>query len=305
MDYPIAVLAVRSRNAALPRSLVSLSLVLYNPALLDYLGSVDMNGRFFLVGGGPAARTLGEPFMSVLVEAAGGDRARVALITAGTEDPGDVNACYWEIFTALGVKHIFSPKMFVREQAHQQWVADGIADCNVVFIAGGAQAKLLDKIAGTVTEQAFKYVYEQGGILSGTSAGSSVYTSPVIVEGGTQNRHLRREMIEVRPGFNIVEGLAIDTHCSSRGRLPRIVSLLIDHPEIQAIGIDEDTVLYIDENGVGEVLGYNAVYVLDAQGSEPAHHDVDEDHHLCTSGVTLHCLMNGDKYNINLRRPEK
>ncbi|MCS6884976.1 MAG: cyanophycinase [Acidobacteriota bacterium] len=263
-------------------------------------------GRFFLVGGGPAARTLGEPFMGVVIEAAGGSKSRLALITAGSDDPADVNACYWEIFSALGVKHIFSPKIFSRSDANERWVANSIADCNVVFIAGGAQAKLLDKIAGTLTEKAFKYVYEAGGILAGTSAGSSIYTCPVIVEGGTQNRHLRRGMIEVRRGFGIIEGLAIDTHCSSRGRLPRLVSLLIEQPGIQAIGIDEDTALFIDENGVAEVLGYNAVYILDAKNSTAAHDDViEEDGHLCTSGITLHCLMNGDKYHIGLRRPCK
>lgn len=259
-------------------------------------------GRFYLIGGGPAARTPGEDLMPRFINEAGGSQAKLTIITAGTEDPEEVNACYWNIFKGFGISNLFSPKIMNREEADASWVAEGIAGSNAVFIAGGSQAKLAERLGGTAAETAIIEVWKRGGILSGTSAGASVFAELMILDGGASNRHLRKDMIDVGRGFDIISKTAIDTHCSSRGRIPRMLSLLISHPALQVIGIDEDTALFIDSNGTAEVVGYNAVYVLDSNGSRHAHFDrfVSADH-LCASAVTLHCLMKGDRYDLSKR----
>lgn len=260
------------------------------------------SGKYFLVGGGPAARAPGEPFMQRFIDEAGGSETRLTIITAGTADPEEVNGCYWDIFTRLGVRHLFSPKITCREDAEQSWLFDRIAESTAIFIAGGSQEKLADRLNGTAVEYSIRAVLERGGILGGTSSGSSIYGGPMILEGGTVDRHLRHNMIETGRGFGIIgEDVSIDTHCSSRGRVPRNLSLLIDQPDSQIIAIDEDTVFYID-NGYAEVMGYNAVYILDGRHSSAAHRDPDSDH-LCAANVLLHCLMQGDQYDLNTRQP--
>src|SRR5206468_2816054 len=157
------------------------------------------------------------------------------------------NACYWDIFMGLGVSDLLSPKITCRKDAQDEQIADRVAESTAVFIAGGAQAKLLERIGGTAMERAIREVWERGGLLGGTSAGASVFSELMIVDGGTNDKHLRRGMIDVAKGFDLLGfETAVDTHCSSRGRIPRIVSLLISNPSLQAIGIDEDTALFID-----------------------------------------------------------
>jgi cyanophycinase len=262
-------------------------------------------GKFFLVGGGPAARTMGEQFMNRFVAEAGGSEAKLTIITAGTNDPEEVNACYWEIFSALGMKNLFSPKIVCREDAQADWVYHRIAETNAVFIAGGAQDKLAERLSGTGVEAGFRAVLARGGIVGGTSAGASIFGGPMILDGGTSNKHLRPDMVDIGMGFDMLgANIAVDTHCSSRGRIPRLVSLLIDQPALHVIGIDEDTVLLVDEDGSAEVLGYNAVYLLDAANSRAAHgHNNSDRSHLCRADIMLHCLTRGDRYHIWQRRP--
>jgi cyanophycinase len=259
-------------------------------------------GRYYLIGGGPDARTLGGQLMPRLIQEAGGPGARMALITAGTVYPDDTNQCYWEIFESFGLTNIFSPKIFSREDADVAWVAEGIASADAVFIAGGSQAKLEERINGTATEAAMREVYRRGGILSGTSSGASLFGPLMILDGGAYNPHLRPDLIEVGRGFGMMPDTVVDTHCSSRSRFPRMLSLLIANPSLQLIGMDEDSALFIGPDLVAEAVGMNAVYVLDGQGHGRAHGDrpVGDDH-LCACGVTLHCLMKGDRYDLTTR----
>jgi cyanophycinase len=63
------------------------------------------------------------------------------------------------------------------------------------------------------------------------------------------------------PAFNLLN-FTTDTHFNARGRLGRLVPVLIDLKEKFGIGIDENTSLYY-ENGMGSVYGWNGVTFCD------------------------------------------
>ena len=257
----------------------------------------EHSGRFLLFGGGAAIRSPGHPFLGQFVEKAGGPQIQIAILTAGSEEAAEINAIYWQLFTELGVSRLLSPIINNREDANQDSIAHLVAESDAIFIAGGAQSKLIMNLAGTAIERAIRDVHAKGGLLGGTSSGSSLFGHPLILDGGTRDSHLLKGMIEYCGGFEMIGGdSAVDTHCSSRGRFPRLLSLLIEHPSIQAIGMDEDTALFIDPNGIASVFGYNSVYILDAlAGSTNADH-------FCASGIQIHCLRNDDRYDIVARK---
>lgn len=249
-----------------------------------------------MIGGGPAARTYYRPFLSRFVETAGGKDAKITILTAGSDEPQWANVDYWEILTGEGLRHLYSPLIADREAAKDEAMAEQIAASDGIYIAGGSQAAFMERLENTPTEDALRTVLKRGGILAGTSSGASVFGDVMILTGGTVDRHLRKDMIETGGGFGMLgENISVDTHCSSRGRLPRNIALLIDRPELQIIGIDEDTALYVDENGRAEVFGEHAVYILNGTGSRPGK--------LSIRDVTLHCLTEGDGYDIKNRQP--
>jgi cyanophycinase len=260
-------------------------------------------GRFFLWGGGAALRTAGQPYLQRFVQEAGGPGASIAILTAGSEEAAEANATYWELFEQAGVQRLISPRIDSRQQAQEESVADMVSDCGAVFIAGGAQSKLIRRLAGTALDRALRRVLNKGGIIGGTSAGTSVLGDPVILEGANVNYHLREQMIEFSAGFNLLPGNAsIDTHCSSRGRFPRIIALLIERPWAQGIGIDEDTGLILNGDGIVEVLGENGAYFFDARNSASRCSVATEGRHLCMTDILLHCLRAGDHYDLVARK---
>lgn len=245
--------------------------------------------------------------MAQFLNEAGGKNASVTILTAGSEEPELANMDYWDSFTAFGITKLFAPKILRREDADIAETAERIAESSAVYIAGGSQERLYHRLSGTAVERALKKVYEKGGIVGGTSAGASIWGSVMVLDGGTSNRHLRENMIDTGDGFSWFADTAIDTHCSSRGRFPRLTALLIEQPQLQVIGIDEDTIFAV-ENHIAEVRGDNAVYIFDGQTSHEASQEksmqsaLSQKRKLGISGITFHCLTAGDKYDLATRR---
>jgi cyanophycinase len=254
-------------------------------------------GSFLLFGGGAAIRSPGHPFLGAFVEAAGGVSAQILILTCGSDEAAEINGIYWELFASLGATRLVSPIINSREEADQQSVFDMIAASQAVFIAGGAQSKLMEKLSGTAAERAIHTVYANGGLLGGTSCGASIFGDPMILDGGFSDRHLRKHMIDTSVGFNMLgHPAAVDTHCSSRARLPRMLALLIEHPQVLGIGMDEDTGLFIDSNGMARVMGYNAVFFVSAK---KARADAER---MSVSGIELCALRDGDRYDLRSRK---
>lgn len=250
-------------------------------------------GRFYLMGGGAAIRSPGQPFLRDFVDKAGGPDKQICIITAGSDEGPEINAIYWDLFQEVGVTRMVSPNINEREDADDEGLAKLVEESDGVFIAGGSQQNLIHRLSETAIENAIVQVFNRGGLLGGTSSGASLFGHPMILEGGTVDRHLRHDMIEYCRGFDLMgANVSVDTHCSSRGRIPRLLSLLLRHPELQVIGMDEDTCLYIDENKIGTVVGYHSIYVLDGSIARINHE------RLSASDVRIQCLRHGDRYDI-------
>ncbi len=70
------------------------------------------------------------------------------------------------------------------------------------------------------------------------------------------------------------------------------------------VGIDEDTGLVITDDSVIEVIGSNAVTIID--GSESDYSNVSElkpDEILAFTNIKMHVLPAGYGYNIRIRKP--
>ena len=63
------------------------------------------------------------------------------------------------------------------------------------------------------------------------------------------------------PAFGLLN-FTTDTHFNARGRLGRLVPVLLDLQQKLGVGVDENTSFYYD-NGVGTVYGWNGVTFCD------------------------------------------
>ncbi len=200
------------------------------------------------------------------------------------------------------------------------YFASLVESCDAIYLQGGDQAKhakalLEDDGSPTLIADAIKAVYERGGVVAGTSAGSHVLSDPmygwgtpgdVILLGGTEVKALGAYDPTVgevfpsidgnnmsMPGLGLIPDYALtDTHFDARGRLGRLVQGLYDTGKKIGIGSDEGTALSIQDN-IGTVVGLRGVTIVDM--TESAY---DDSEYPCFKNVIVHYLTEGDTYNF-------
>lgn len=158
-------------------------------------------------------------------------------------------------------------------KANSDYVEWAIKSAEFVFIAGGDQADYLNQWKGTKVESALTSVYNKGGIIGGTSAGAmvqgesiydpdgilSVYSDEAVTDPCHQYINVSNNFLNTPYLGNSI----VDTHFAQRDRMGRLTAFMSRLATgITGIGVDEDTAMFIDANGLGVVDGDNAVYVL-------------------------------------------
>src|SRR5437763_659788 len=114
---------------------------------------------------------------------AGGARARVVVLTVATEFPDEVGAEYLRVLQRLGVKHARALDVRVREQANDAGLVRVVEKATGVFFTGGDQFRITNLLGGTRTDEALHRRHGEGLVLAGTSAGASMMSGTMIVEG--------------------------------------------------------------------------------------------------------------------------
>ena len=69
--------------------------------------------------------------------------------------------------------------------------------------------------------------------------------------------------VETRPGLGLLEGTIVDQHFVKRQRQNRLFGLILAHPELLGVGIDEGAALLVRDGRLGEVVGSSPVMLVD------------------------------------------
>ena len=236
-------------------SALFLSLCLSGP-LCQEVGPT--NGALVIVGGAMNDPAILERF----IQLAGGLDAPIVIIpTAGGREDYDM---YWsglQVFreaglTRLSLLHTTDPQVadtpeFVRP----------LQEARAVFFSGGRQWRLADAYLNTRTHEELFALLARGGVIGGSSAGATIQGS-FLVRGDTQGNAL---MIgDHTQGMGFLKNVAIDQHLLKRNRHFDMLPVILQHPELLGIGIDEDTAIVVQRNRF-EVLGQGYVAIYDNQ----------------------------------------
>lgn len=259
-------------------------------------------GALVIIGGAEDKR--GD--MTVLrefVRLAGGGHARIVVMTVATELPVEVGANYIDVFEKIGVEDVRTFDVSSREAADRLSARKAIEHATGVFFTGGEQIRITKLLGGTLVDAALHSGNEQGLILAGTSAGASMMSSTMIVEGAAETNP-RIGIVNMAPGMEFIDGVVIDQHFAQRGRLGRLLSAVAQYPHHLGLGIDEDTAVVVRGTEF-EVIGRGAVSVVDAGAllfsnlGNLRHNDA-----LALCGVKLHVLPAGYRFLLRERKPD-
>ncbi|HYX34038.1 MAG TPA: cyanophycinase [Oligoflexus sp.] len=261
-----------------------------------------------LVIGGAEDKKDEQVILREFVRLAGGDAARLVIMTVATEHPHEVGEDYTRIFRALmqdvGPEQIQCVHIESREEAQNERALAAIEAATGVFFTGGDQFRITSLLGGTKVDTLLHARHELGLVLAGTSAGASMMSTTMIIEGSAHDT-ARVGMVRLGAGLEFLPGVLIDQHFAQRGRINRLLSAIAEYPHHLGVGIDEDTAMVVHGHEF-EVIGTGSVTVIDAADVTDTNvHLLDRHEHLAICNVKLHILTPGYGFNLRDRIPRK
>lgn len=226
----------------------------------------EMPGSIMIAGGG--TENYGEwsdtPYAWVVEQA---ENKRVAII-AHDDSPGSWMPDYFE---NLGAEQADNFSVMTRQQADEQSLYDDLKTYDAVFFKGGNQANYYLDYKDTKLTQAVQEIFEEGGVISGTSAGLAILSEVIFTaENGTVYSYEalpdpNNQYMTLADDFlNLFPGYIFDSHFVERSRFGRVIGFMgnwkLNHDEdAVGVGVDDKTALCIDREKIARVFGTGAV----------------------------------------------
>ncbi len=230
------------------------------------------------------------------------DDEQLTILTTATEKPQEAGEKYHKVFKRLGITNIQILNINTREIADDEQYCEKLRSSRCIFMTGGDQLRITSILGGTMASSILKEVYYSGGIIMGTSAGASVMSSTMIVQG-IDNEPAKKCTLKMAPGLGLVNSMIIDQHFDQRGRFGRLLCGVAENPGVFGIGIDEDTSIKLYPDMHFEVIGSNAVTVIDGKSIESSNvSELQQEEILAIAGVTVHVLPQGYGFDLNNRK---
>lgn len=271
-------------------------------AQLSRLFAPEPKGSLIIVGGGDTPASILERFISL---AGGMGKARLAILPMASvksdEEAQEVMADCVKLGADAQIVN------FNREDASSEATARLLEQFTGYWFSGGDQSRLANLLLGTKALETIDRRYRDGAVIGGTSAGASVMTTLMLtgrwrkaINAEEQEiLNVARGMKEVANGFGIFKGAIVDQHFMRRARYNRLISAVLDHPELIGVGIDEETALFVRPDGVWEVLGNYYVKIFDARKA----HIFDDDGPMAkASDIRMHVIPEGGIFSPKKRK---
>lgn len=262
--------------------------------------SERVRGNLIIIGGAEdkvGEKTILKHVAGVVKERGGG----LVVLTTATEKPQEVGNNYRTVFETLGLSDIDVLNINSRDEANLDENAERIKNSGGVFFTGGDQLRITSILGGTKAYLALYEAYSKGVVVIGTSAGASVMSNTMVVEG-KDNEPARKCTLKMAPGLGFLGEAIVDQHFGQRGRIGRLLCGVAENPYMLGIGIDEDTAIRVYPDAHFEVFGSNAVTVVDGSTIKSSNvSELEPDEILAIAGVTLHVLPNGYGFDMAKR----
>jgi cyanophycinase len=264
----------------------------------------EIIGGHLLVIGGAEDKYNERRILRKFLELAGGDSASILIVPVSSDFPEFAADVYVQAFRRLGVEQ---PRVLRATSRQDVFSADADAlldGVTGVFITGGDQMRLVSILGGTSFAQALNArVTETKIVLAGTSAGAAAMSTAMIVRGEPSS-HPNKNSVRISPGLGFLKNIVIDQHFTERGRISRLITAVSYNPYNLGIGIDENTAIILNNEGMLEVFGEGSVTIVD--GSQITYNEiaeVDDFRPFSICGAQIHILCDGLLYDYFARKP--
>jgi cyanophycinase len=254
-------------------------------------------GHLVLIGGGDKP----EDAMCKFVELAGGpDAPIVAIPTASSE--ADAASYYEKLFReTYGCTDMVSLGIRTREDAMRADYAELAGRARGIFFGGGDQVRITKALLDTPVGRAIAEAFARGAVVGGTSAGTACQ-SKLMITGEGDFTGIRTKSVELLEGLGFFPGVVVDQHFVKRQRENRLFSVILEHPDLVGVGVDETAAVWVRPDRTFQVMGKSSVLVLDAEGAAVSRQpDGTGKELLGVHGLRVHVLLPGEVFDLASR----
>lgn len=292
-------------------------------------GQQAPKGSLVLVGG--ALKSDNADVYNTFINLGGGkEKIHIAIIPAASIVPAQSGNSTKKMFQQYGVPgdHIKVFPLAVADDPstkdcdEQKWsqnsfdkkLAREILQYNAVFFVGGDQLRyrkiLVDENGNdSPMLKSIRKIYQTGGVVGGTSAGTAIMSNPMILGGTPVETIIHGAEYQETPknkgpekkvwlthGFGLFPHGIVDQHFLKRGRAARLIpAMFLFKDKINrslGFGVDEDTALIYSQNTI-QIAGRSGILVIDIANANVT----QTPHGPKAENIILHYLEPGDTYN--------
>ncbi len=254
-----------------------------NPAMAQTTG--PEKGILIIVGGGRMSPEIVDEFIA---SAGGVDAPFVIVPTALEGEDWGPEYVARSFLARAGVKDITVVHTRDVKVADTEEFTAPLCRAKGVWIDGGRQWRLADAYLNTKTYKELHAVLERGGVIGGSSAGATIQGDYLVRGAPEGNQVMMAPGHEI--GFGFVRNCAINQHVIARKRHNDLAPVIVAHPELLGLGIDEGTAVVVEKNqlrviGDSQVLVHHKDQVKREDGTSYETLDVGADYDLATRKV--------------------
>ena len=240
-------------------------------------------GHLLIIGGNGTT----DAIVQRAVQTAGGAKGLVAIFPQASELP-ETGANAVAMWTKAGVGRAVA--LDPRDPA----TLATLQEATFIWFPGGDQNRLMKAFEGTAVVDAIRARHRDGALVGGTSAGAAVMSASMIT-GDADLQSITAGKTALAPGLGLWPDAIVDQHFLKRQRNNRLISAVLDHPELLGVGIDEATAVFVTGREF-EVLGKSSVLVIDARKAAVDKTTAGE--RSTGRGLALSVLKEGMRYDL-------
>jgi len=246
-------------------------------------GAAEARERLVLIGGG------GRPAEALarFVDWAGGPRARILVVPWATVEPEEAFELLRHELAAHRPGRVWAAPAAPLSASERGAFLDQLREASGVFFSGGDQNRILDVLRDDALKDALVRRYRAGVPFAGTSAGTACMSS-LAMTGEGDFTVIDGDRVGLRAGLGLLPGVVLDQHFLARQRQNRLIAVVLKHPRLLGVGLDENAALLVRDNRHAEIMGRGRAMTIEARGK---------------GELRVFLLSAGDTFDLEKRKP--
>lgn len=239
----------------------------------------------------------------IVRESAHKEKSRIEILPTASTEPKESAQDYEDAFRRLGCDNIGVINISKRSEACDEEMVEKLRNADVLMVTGGDQMRLTSILGGTpFLDLLLEKYYHEDFIYAGSSAGAAGASNNMVFQGLSEVS-LFKGKVRVTSGLGLINNAIIDTHFVTRGRIGRLLQIIVANPRLLGIGLEENAALLITEGNKMEAVGPGMTMIIDGRDIKDSNfNDIDDGEAISIENAVLHVMSKYDMYDLQTRK---